>query len=729
MSIDQLIKDFNHEHDIESALQLMRIDLKHYRGKKYLCPFHSEKTGSFHIENNKAKCFGCGVSLSSPYGVLCHALGIEESTRFLYQIYKYNREDPYENKNNIQSISSSAKNELCNEPNKSKECGEHNDPLKEPSETNVSNYEYYRHQYKKESERPRFIGNNSDKIINNQNSEKNSGNNQRKQPNDDACMEGICDMSRITGRSRVFVDEFIDVLPQNILKREKQTFCTMDNAFHTTPESIENLLNTRKITKEFQEKFGIGYDKKTMEYVIPQTRLDEGIQSIIRYKKCSDPKYKFSAGSKKSEVFFGEPQAEASILESKKIIITEGVFDCITAHQFGYSNTVAMLGFDNPEKLLEKAMRLGVREIILALDHDEAGKNNTLNIIKYFNNNIKKYLIKNNAIQIVIGGVALLKLKDIDEELHEFGTLRIVNVYDYTLDHIAKETNKTFSEYNQIHENILNFHQMEELLYGEKEKPEIKRMILKDAAIQIEGKRNNLEIDSMIEGFDIGAEHEEDVDCIQDFSLAGIKCLDRYIKYKTGTCIILAGDTGTGKTTFSCLTLLHNQFNKDIVQLFVSIEMSATHVKEKLYKYIGAELAKKNEKSNILIVSSPANLYSIIDIIRHSKQTIKKDKKMVVYIDHIHSINFEGSASIRPMDIIAKMIVAVTKDLDILTIALSQVTRENAKTGCAPMIHDLKESGSLEQGASVVLGIHDLCKGLLLKRKVNSPTAYRKSVG
>ena len=34
------------------------------RGKNSLCPFHTEKTGSFHIykDSNKFKCFGCGVN-------------------------------------------------------------------------------------------------------------------------------------------------------------------------------------------------------------------------------------------------------------------------------------------------------------------------------------------------------------------------------------------------------------------------------------------------------------------------------------------------------------------------------------------------------------------------------------------------------------------------------------------------------------------------------------------
>ena len=32
---------------------------KHYRG---LCPFHNEKTPSFHVHKNRFKCFGCGWS-------------------------------------------------------------------------------------------------------------------------------------------------------------------------------------------------------------------------------------------------------------------------------------------------------------------------------------------------------------------------------------------------------------------------------------------------------------------------------------------------------------------------------------------------------------------------------------------------------------------------------------------------------------------------------------------
>ena len=91
MPLDDIIKDFNHRNDIIDAFRIVGVDIKHHKGRKYLCPFHSEKTGSFHIENKKGKCFGCGVSISGPYGVLCHYWGAGEANKFLQSEQEFSK--------------------------------------------------------------------------------------------------------------------------------------------------------------------------------------------------------------------------------------------------------------------------------------------------------------------------------------------------------------------------------------------------------------------------------------------------------------------------------------------------------------------------------------------------------------------------------------------------------------------------------------------------------------
>lgn len=663
MPLDDIIKDFNHRNDIIDAFRIVGVDIKHHKGRKHLCPFHQEKTGSFHIENKKGKCFGCGVSISGPYGVLCHYWGAGEANKFLQS-----RSQESSKKHSNKAVQNPVQDSDYEDWSTREECYAHYDLPGNDTETSVT---------------------------------------------------------PVLMKPKDSLKDDVDTEHTDALNSEIVFLCEMHKH---NENSINNLKELRGINEDLQDKFRIGFDPETEEFVIPQLRINGDVQTLIRYKKDAVPKYKFSAGRKKSEIFFGELQANASIRESGKIIITEGVFDCITAHQYGYTNTVATLGIDNPQNLIEKAIKLGAKEIILGMDHDDAGKNSTFNIIKYFNANIKTYLLRDNKFHIVIGCCVELTAKDIDEQLRAYGTLKIVNTLDYILLHIASETHKSVSESNPIHTNILNFYQSEELLFGYEEKSQIKAMIAKDVQMQINAKLNNLSLSDGMEEFDLYSDEELHIDCIKEFSLAGIKQIDKYIKFKSGTVIIVAGDTGTGKTTFSCLSLLTNQFNTDIVQLFISIEMNTIHIKEKLFQYLGANIKKRfKQKSNIILRSSASDLHSIIETMKIGRKMIPKDKKLVVYIDHLQSISVETKNL--PMDVISKLITNTTKELDILTIALCQVTRENAKAGCSPMIHDLKESGTIEQGASVVLGIHDICKGLLLRAKVNNPNDLGKKFG
>lgn len=79
----------------------------------------------------------------------------------------------------------------------------------------------------------------------------------------------------------------------------------------------------------------------------------------------------------KSSVLYGLDLAEESIRAQRSAIVVEGYLDAITAHQFGYSNTVASLGTALTERQGKLLRRLADR-ILLALDADAAGRQATL---------------------------------------------------------------------------------------------------------------------------------------------------------------------------------------------------------------------------------------------------------------------------------------------------------------------------------------------------------------
>ena len=79
----------------------------------------------------------------------------------------------------------------------------------------------------------------------------------------------------------------------------------------------------------------------------------------------------------KSEVLYGIEQATGSIRKHGEAVLVEGYLDVITAHQFGFANTVACLGTAvTPAQL--KLLRRYTGQVVFALDADAAGQQATL---------------------------------------------------------------------------------------------------------------------------------------------------------------------------------------------------------------------------------------------------------------------------------------------------------------------------------------------------------------
>ncbi len=131
------------------------------------------------------------------------------------------------------------------------------------------------------------------------------------------------------------------------------------------------------------EKDGRVYDRFRDRLIVPI--LDPSGRVVAFSGRTLDPegrpKYLNSPESpifKKRELLFGLPQAREAIRERKRAIVVEGLFDVIALHLLGWKETVAVLGsaFTPEQALLLK--RLGVVDLYLAFDADEAGRKATL---------------------------------------------------------------------------------------------------------------------------------------------------------------------------------------------------------------------------------------------------------------------------------------------------------------------------------------------------------------
>jgi len=76
----------------------------------------------------------------------------------------------------------------------------------------------------------------------------------------------------------------------------------------------------------------------------------------------------------KSRVLYALDKAKRTIVEKDKIVIVEGQFDVIMAHQFGFKNTVAVSGSALTEEHLDLIKRF-TQNIVFAFDPDSAGQN------------------------------------------------------------------------------------------------------------------------------------------------------------------------------------------------------------------------------------------------------------------------------------------------------------------------------------------------------------------
>lgn len=87
------------------------------------------------------------------------------------------------------------------------------------------------------------------------------------------------------------------------------------------------------------------------------------------------PKYLNSPQSilfDKSSIIFGIDRAQGPVREKDSVVITEGYMDTITAHQYGFSNTVASMGTALTDRQISILRKLS-KNIIVALDADPAG--------------------------------------------------------------------------------------------------------------------------------------------------------------------------------------------------------------------------------------------------------------------------------------------------------------------------------------------------------------------
>lgn len=197
--------------------------------------------------------------------------------------------------------------------------------------------------------------------------------------------------------------------------------------------------------------------------------------------------------------------------------------------------------------------------------------------------------------------------------------------------------------------------------------------------------------------------------------------------FQKSDLIIIAARPSMGKTAFA-LSLARNAavdhkvptaiFSLEMATIQMVIRMICAEARlnahlvrtGKLPNEEGPKLSRnihKLSEAPIFIDDSPSQ--TILEI-RAKCRRLKAEKKLgLIMIDYLQLMNASSKMESREREIshISRSLKALAKELNIPVIALAQLNRAvESRTDKRPMLSDLRESGSIEQDADVVMFIH-----------------------
>ncbi len=192
--------------------------------------------------------------------------------------------------------------------------------------------------------------------------------------------------------------------------------------------------------------------------------------------------------------------------------------------------------------------------------------------------------------------------------------------------------------------------------------------------------------------------------------------------------LIIAARPSMGKTALALSIARNVAMEANVPVAFFSVEMAAEQLSMRLlsaearinaFKLITGKisqndlphLAQKMDKlaKAPLFIDDSASL-SVLEL-RAKCRRLKAEQNigviMVDYLQLMHAPTAKGESREREISSISRSLKQIAKELNIPVIALSQLNRGvEARADKRPMLSDLRESGSIEQDADIVMFVH-----------------------
>jgi replicative DNA helicase len=208
---------------------------------------------------------------------------------------------------------------------------------------------------------------------------------------------------------------------------------------------------------------------------------------------------------------------------------------------------------------------------------------------------------------------------------------------------------------------------------------------------------------------------------------SGFKALDELTSgFQDAEFIVIGARPSIGKTALA-LTMAANMsmwIEHPVPVGFFTLEMNSMALMQRLVssearlnsKVIRTGLLKPSDFHNLLQAAGKiyeAPLYiddtpnlKLLDLRALARRMVAQEKVRIIFIDYLTLITPENTAPPRHEQIaeISRSLKSLARELNVPIVALSQVKRETE--GKQPNLADIRESGSIEQDADVVIFLH-----------------------
>ena len=208
---------------------------------------------------------------------------------------------------------------------------------------------------------------------------------------------------------------------------------------------------------------------------------------------------------------------------------------------------------------------------------------------------------------------------------------------------------------------------------------------------------------------------------------SGFAALDTMTSgFQNSEMIIIGARPSMGKTALALSMIQHIAIQKNIPTGFFSLEMSYTQIGQRLISQV-ARISGSKIRSGMLttadfqrlqnaaglcydaplVVADTPNM-KMLDLRAMARKMKQQYQVKIIFIDYIGLITSENFSSNTPrheqVSEISRSLKSLARELNIPIVALCQVSRDSE--GKEPTLANLRDSGSIEQDADVVMFIH-----------------------